>query len=94
MLVRISGGRDGKIQSPLVVFTNKDRHYPMKVASDNIRRVPYHSGSKGWIDRTVLPQRLRERNVIWELLNNRKCILHVDNCIGHSQTLEKQYAPK
>lgn len=46
MMVRISGERDSIMQPPFMVSMNKSRSYPVKNVSDNIPRVPYHSGPK------------------------------------------------
>lgn len=35
MVVRVSGGRDAKIEHPLMVFTNKERSNPISGTPEN-----------------------------------------------------------
>lgn len=56
MLVRLSGGRDDKIEPSFVVFKNKDLKYPIRGVTDNVEGVEYRTGPKVWIDRAVMPQ--------------------------------------
>lgn len=88
MVVRLSGGRDAMIETPFMVFMNKDRNYPIRGTPDNVPGVAYRTGPKGWMDTTVMPQWLCERRVIKELPNGRQRILYVDNCSGHNYTPE------
>lgn len=92
MLVRVSGGRDGIIHPPFIVFTNKSRSYPIRGTPDDVPGVAYRTGPKGWIDTTVMPQWLSERRVIRPLPNGRRRILYLDNCSGHNDTPQLQQA--
>lgn len=86
MVVRLSGGRDSKIESPFMVFQNASRSYPIRGVADNVPGVSYRSGPKGWMDTAIMPQWLRERRAITALPHGRKRILYVDNCSGHNST--------
>lgn len=86
MVVRLSGGRDAKIECPFLVFMNKDRSYPIRGVPDCVDGVAYRSGPKGWMDRVVMPQWISERRVFNKLPNNRCRTLFVDNCSGHTET--------
>lgn len=86
MLVRLSGGRDSRIEYPFIVFRNKDRNYPIRGVPDTVDGVAYRTGPKGWIDTTVMPQWLSEIRVIRALPQGRKRILFLDNCSGHTST--------
>ena len=92
MIVRLSGGRDSKVEAPFLVFKNKDRHYPIRGVPDNVDGVAYRTGPKGWIDTTVMPQWLSEQRVIRPLPHDRLRVLYVDNCSGHTNTMELQKA--
>ena len=54
--------------------------------------VAYRTGPKGWMDKAVFPQYFAERKVFKPLPNQRKRILFVDNCGGHSTTPELKEA--
>lgn len=86
MMVRISGGRDARIEPPFLVFTNKDRNYPIRGVPDNVEGVSYRTGPKGWMDTLIMPLWMNERRIIQPLPNNRQRVLFVDNCNGHKET--------
>lgn len=50
MLFLISGGANSIIEPPLIIFTNKNRNYPMRNVPDNIHGVAYRTARKRWID--------------------------------------------
>lgn len=83
MMIRLSGGRDARIESSFIIFTNKN-------FSNLIRGVPYDtpgvSGPKSWIDIVLFHQYLQDRIVIRALPNGRKLILFINNCSGHILT--------
>ena len=47
MVFRLSGGLDAKIEPPFMVFTNKDRNYPIRGTPDDVPGVAYRTGPKG-----------------------------------------------
>ncbi|CAM6103572.1 unnamed protein product [Calypogeia fissa] len=89
MVVRLSGGRESYIQTPMLIFQNDLRSYPIGGVPDDIPGVCYRSGPRGWNDTIVFPQYLMERRV-WNQLDRlgRKRILYMDNCSGHNNTVE------
>lgn len=86
MILRISGGRDARIEALMMVFQNKKRIYPIRRAPDDVVGVSYRSGPKGWMYREVMPQWLRERKVIKALRHGRRLVLYIDHCSGHGET--------
>lgn len=92
MLVRLSGGRDARIEPPFMVFMNKGRNYPIRGTPDDVDGVAYRTGPKGWMDTLVMPQWLSEERVIKALPNGRRRVLFVDNCSGHNSTAAMQTA--
>ena len=86
MLVRLSGGKNAMIQPPLMVFKNQNRNYPIRNVPDNIPRVAYRTGPKGWIDGEVMLQWLKEPRVIDKLPLGRLRQLQIDNCCSHNLT--------
>lgn len=55
MVVRISGGRDARIEPPFMVFKNDRCPYPIRGLPDDIPGVSYRSGPGGWMYTTVMP---------------------------------------
>ena len=88
MVVRLSGGRDAKIQPSFMVFKNANRSYPIRGVPDNVSGVFYRSEPKGWMDKKMVPEWLSEKKVICALSNRNKRILYFDNCSGHNKTRE------
>lgn len=87
MVVRLIGGRDSRIAEPFIVFRNRDRNYPIRRVPDTVSRVAYSIGPNGWMDCTVMPKWISETFVVKPFSNNRRRILYVNNCSGHSSTL-------
>lgn len=50
ILVRLSGGPSAIIEPPLIIFTNKNRIYPIRGVPDNVSGVVYRTESKAWVD--------------------------------------------
>lgn len=94
MLVRVTGGRDARIEAPFMVFQNKARNYPIRGVTDDVPGVCYRTCPKGWMDSIVLSQYFREPRAIKRLPRNRKRVIYVDNCSSHTNTddLEKALA--
>ena len=86
MVVRLSSGRDARVESPFMVFMNKDRNYPIRGTPDDRPDVAYRTGSKGWMDTRVMPEWLSENRVISALPNGRRRVLLLDKCRGHNNT--------
>eukprot|EP00171_Calliarthron_tuberculosum_P003820 IDg3820t1 len=43
MVVRLSGGRDARIEEPFFIFKNKDRSYPIRGVPDNVDGISYRT---------------------------------------------------
>lgn len=84
MLVRLSGGPKAIIETPLIIFKNKSRSYPIRNLPDNIPGVAYRTGPKGWMDSSNMLEWLKERRVMKELPGNKIRELFIDNCSGHN----------
>lgn len=50
MFMRLSGGRDTKVESPFLVFPNRDRTIPSVDFPDDVEVVAYKTGPKSLID--------------------------------------------
>jgi hypothetical protein len=53
IVVRISGGRRSFIEASMFIFTNENSTYPIRGLNDNIPRVSYKTGRKGWMDQAL-----------------------------------------
>ena len=53
LVVRISGGHRSMIKAPMLIFTNLNSNYPIRGLNDNIPRMSYRIGSKGWMDQNL-----------------------------------------
>lgn len=78
MLVRVSGGRNSRIEALFVVFQNKDRNIPIRNVPENVDGVPYRTRPKRWMDQTAMSQWLGEIREIRTLPNERRRALYVD----------------
>ena len=56
MVVRISGGRRSMIKASMLIFTNLGSNYPIRGLEDNIPRVCYRTGRKGWMDQALFAE--------------------------------------
>ena len=50
MVVRITGGVWAAIMAPMIIFTNQMRNYPIRRVENNVLRICYQTGPKGWMD--------------------------------------------
>ena len=63
IMVRLSGGRDARVQNTFMVFKNSSRSYPIRGVPDDIPGILYGSGQKGWMDTKIIPQWLSEKSL-------------------------------
>lgn len=60
IIARISGGKGSLVESPFMVFKNRDRNYPIRGVNDNVPGVSHCTGPKGWIGRRVMKEYVLE----------------------------------
>ena len=53
MIVHITGGANSRIGTPILIFQNAKRTYPIKGLPDTVTGLAHRTGPKGWSDRTV-----------------------------------------
>ena len=53
MIVHITGGTSSRIGTPMLIFQNEKRSYPIQGLPDTVPGVAYQTGPKGWSDKTV-----------------------------------------
>ena len=88
LMVRVTGGVDAKIYASLMIFSNKDRSYPIRGLVDDVPGVCYRTGSKGWMDHQVFVQWLEEKRANPPDKYGRRKVIFMDNCSGHNDTNE------
>lgn len=88
LMVRVTGGVDAKIYASLMIFSNKDRSYPIRGLVDDVPGVCYRTGPKGWMDHQVFVQWLEEKRANPPDKYGRRKVIFMDNCSGHNDTNE------
>ena len=86
LVVRISGGHRFMIEASMLIFTNPNSSYPIRGLDDNIPRVSYRIGPKGWMDQNLFANFFEEPRAFQPDLHGRTKLIWVDNCIGHNLT--------
>lgn len=92
MMVRLTGGVNARIETPMLIFKNVKRSYPIQGVPDNVPGVCYRTGPKAWMDGKVFKAWLSEPRAIKPLPFEQMRILFIDNCSGHvidSETREE-----
>lgn len=87
VVVRITGANGGRIETPMVIFQNALRSYPIAGCPDNIDGVCYRSSPKGWMDKDLFGEYFTESRTITALPNERIRKLYIDNCRVHAETV-------
>lgn len=83
MIVRITEGPSAIIETPMVIFKNRNRFYPIRGIHDDVPGVCYRTGPKDWMDKTVFKEWVSEPRAIKALPSDRQRILFVDNYRAH-----------
>ena len=86
VIVRITGGRRAQIQTPMLVFTNANRNYPIEGVPDDVAGACYRTAPKGWVDEEVFSQYFDEpRTYQGDPLRRLKHVW-VDSCNGNNDS--------
>lgn len=83
--MRISGGPNGKIETPFVIFQNNLSSYPILGVPDNIDGVKYRSNPKGYMNQQLFTHYFGNPRVITALPNNRTRQIWIDKCTIHNE---------
>lgn len=86
MMVRLTGGSSSFLASPFMILQEEKGNYPIRSLPDDIPGVSYRTGPRGWIDRRVMVEWLRETRNIRKLPDNRRRVLFMENCSAHNMT--------
>ena len=52
----ISTSRHATIGAPMLIFSNENRSYPIRDLIDDIPRISYRTGPKGWMDQIIFSE--------------------------------------
>ena len=64
LALMITGGSQGHIHTPFLIFTNSQRSYPIRGLRDNVHGVAYRSQAKGWMDRKIFQEWLGDERIL------------------------------
>ena len=64
--ILLRGGTYAKIKSGIIVFVNSNNSCPMRGLPDDLQNLSYGSGRRGWTDRRVFTEWLKEEKCIPE----------------------------
>ena len=81
MVVHISGGPEGKVETPMIIFQNASSNYPIRNLPDEVPGVCYRTGPKGWMDKSRFAEWMEEDRILQPIDVIRT--IAVDNCGGH-----------
>jgi len=84
--MRISGGPEGKIETPLVIFQNALSSYPIGGVPDNIDGVTYRSNPKGYMRQPLFAQYFANTRIINPLPSEGIRKIWIDNPRVHNET--------
>lgn len=85
MVVTLRGGASARLEVPMLIFQNETRSYPMRGLADDVPGVTYRTGPRGWMDRRVFAEWLREDRCIKPDRHARTQVVFVDNAAGHRE---------
>lgn len=75
MMVRLTGGFNASIMTPVLIFKKLSRSYPISGLEDSVPGVPYRTSTHAWMDPTVWREWLCETSDISGLAGNRQRVL-------------------
>ena len=87
MVVRISEDCRLMIKAPMLIFTNPNSSYSIRTLDNNIPRVSYQIGPKGWMDQALFADFFEESRAFQSNLHDFTKIIWIDNCLSHNLTL-------
>ena len=85
-VIRISGDNGDKIETPMVIFQNADRLYPISTKPDNLDRVCYRSSPKWWMNQNLFVEYFKETRTIKELPEGHTRKLYIDSYAVRNDT--------
>lgn len=83
MMLRIAGGRDAKVETPMTLFKKKGGGYLIRGLPNDYPGFCSKTGSEGWISKEKIVEYVGGSRAFPLLPHERKRILYVDNCSSH-----------
>ena len=74
------------IKAPMLIFTNSGSNYPIRGLEDNIPRICYRTGRKGWMDQVLFAEFFVDPRAFQADIHGRRKLIWIDNCTGHNIT--------
>lgn len=81
MLLRVSGGKDAKIETPFMILEDAERSYPLVGIPDDVDNCAYRTAPQGWIDETVAIQYFLEKRAVSCLPCGRQRTLFIEPAV-------------
>ena len=88
MVVRVSGGSNGIIHSPFMIFQNDKCSYPIYGCPNNVFGVSYRTAKKGFMTSIIWNEWLNEVRVVQPDCHGQRRVLYVDNCTAHNDSTQ------
>lgn len=85
-VVRITGGKNGLIHPPFIIFQNKSRNYHIRGLPDDGPGVSHRPGTKGLLDQRELDEGPLEIRAISKDDFRRQPTIFLDNCSDHLES--------
>ncbi len=90
MIVRLTGGKRAQIETPLLIFINKSRNYPLRNIPDDVLGVCYRTSPKGAIDGQTFTEYFKQKRAHCRTPgDNRPRTIFWDTCSGHNTSVTK-----
>ena len=86
MVVRVSGGSNGIIHRPFMIFQNDKCSYPICGCPDNVLGVSYRTTKKEFMTSIIWNEWLNEVKAVQSDCHGRRRVLYVDNCTAHNDS--------
>ena len=85
-VIKISRGCRSIIKALILIFTNSSINYSIWDLQDNIAKVCYRTGPKGWMDQALFAEFFAEPCAFQADIHGRQKFMWVDNCTSHNIT--------
>jgi len=86
VMVMLGGGPQSWLEIPFMLFQNQLSAYPIKGVPDSIPGVCYRPGPRGWMERRVFLDWLKDPRAVRKLQNDKKRVIFMVNASGHAVT--------
>ena len=85
LVLRIYGVENAKVEALFMIFKNRNFSYPINGVADNIEGVSYRTGPRGWMDRRVFKEWMKESRSIQKIHS-----IGADTCLWTSVLVSRR----